>query len=230
PKLRFFLGFGAPVEAEPPGSGWTWPQPAWAAPPPGGEARWKGWVLTDRAAVGDYLAKVGRLIRDTARECVSAEKLSGARADLLARLVPAAAWQESCWRQFIDRGGAVTYIRSSQGSVGILQINERVWRGFYDVEKLRWSIGYNARAGAEILHRYLGLALGKDGELAGGAVASTARAVYAAYNGGPGQLRRYRSGKGSKKLLQVIDGLFGEKFDTPPKDMEAKVARCLVGG
>ncbi|MGH7856690.1 MAG: lytic transglycosylase domain-containing protein, partial [Candidatus Binatia bacterium] len=232
PRLRFFLGFGSPLEAEEPapsGSRWPWPSRAWAAAA-GGESRWKGWILSDRSAVGEYLGKVGKLIREVAEAKVQSEDLDGARAALLTRLVPAVAWQESCWRQFHERKGTITYLRSSRGSVGILQINERVWRGFYETDELRWNIEYNARAGADILLRYLAIVLRKEAELSDGAIPATARAVYAAYNGGPGQLRRYRSGKASKRLLQVIDGLFGQKFDTSPKDMEAEIARCLVGG
>jgi hypothetical protein len=36
-----------------------------------------------------------------------------------------------------------------------MQINERVWRGLYDTQKLRWDIAYNVRAGTEILLNYL---------------------------------------------------------------------------
>jgi soluble lytic murein transglycosylase-like protein len=127
----------------------------------------------------------------------------------------------------LRKDGEVTFLRSSQGSVGILQINERVWRGFYEVEPLRWNIGYNARAGSEILERYRQLALrsvpGRTGD-------DLARAIYALYNGGPGQLRRYLSGKAGPRLRRVIDGLFGEKMRTAPEDVPREVARCLVGG
>ena len=46
-------------------------------------------------------------------------------------------------------------LRSNNGSsVGLMQINERVWRGIYDLNRLRWDIHYNTRAGCEILATY----------------------------------------------------------------------------
>src|ERR1041384_5796914 len=36
-----------------------------------------------------------------------------------------------------------------------MQINQSVWRGFYQLERLRWDTAYNARAGAQILMRYV---------------------------------------------------------------------------
>jgi hypothetical protein len=70
-------------------------------------------------------------------------------------LVPTTALIESCWRQYVVRGGKLTFLRSQSSSVGIMQINQRVWRGFYDLERLRWDTGYNIRAGSQILLRYL---------------------------------------------------------------------------
>ena len=53
--------------------------------------------------------------------------------------MPTTALIESCWRQYVVRGGKVSYLRSQSGSVGIMQINQVVWRGFYDVQRLRWD-------------------------------------------------------------------------------------------
>jgi hypothetical protein len=145
-------------------------------------------------------------------------------------LVPAAAWQESCWRQFLDNRGTVTYLRSTRGSVGILQVNERVWRGFYEVDRLRWSIEYNVRAGSDILLRYLRMTIDKQGQIKPAEIPQRARAVYALYNGGPGQYRRYLDVKGrGRTLARVVDQLFGEKFDGLASDVETKVAQCLTG-
>ena len=52
----------------------------------------------------------------------------------------------SCWRQYVVRGGKVSYLRSQAASVGIMQ-NQRVWRG-YDMERVRWDMAYNIRAPA----------------------------------------------------------------------------------
>jgi len=68
--------------------------------------------------------------------------------------VLATAWQESCWRQFVRRGGQI--VRPSPvGSVGIMQVNQCVWRGAYDQKGLLGDIAYNARARAEIVLHYL---------------------------------------------------------------------------
>ena len=90
-------------------------------------------------------------------------------------------------------------MQSSAGAVGIMQINPRVWRGFYDTNVLRTDTAYNARAGAEILRHYLvDYALRKKEHELGGSVDALARATYSAYNGGPGQIGRYRSEKAPK--------------------------------
>jgi hypothetical protein len=80
-------------------------------------------------------------------------------------------------------------VLSSTGDVGIMQINVRVWRGFFNPERLRWSATYNAGAGAEILFQLFlryGMREVKQG------LESGARATYSAYNGGPARYRRYR--------------------------------------
>ena len=72
------------------------------------------------------------------------------------KVVLATAWQESCMRQFLIKKKKIVYLRSSNGSsVGVMQINERVWREIYDIDRLRWNIRYNARAGCEILDLYV---------------------------------------------------------------------------
>jgi hypothetical protein len=105
-------------------------------------------------------------------------------------LVPTTALIESCWRQYVRRGGKVSYLRSGAGSVGIMQINQVVWRGFYEVEKLRWDTAYNVRAGAQILMRYVKdyaipyAQKNADPDL-------VPRAAYAVYNAGPRAVGRF---------------------------------------
>ncbi len=175
-----------------------------------------------------YLARVRETLSRVATAVIDEKKLGGNDADLLKKLLPVTAWQESCWRQFLKKDGAPTYLRSSKGSVGIMQVNERVWRGFYEVDRLRWQIHYNAEAGAEVLLYYFDLL---DDPPSGVRKPSTirdrARAVYAAYNGGPDQLRRYLAGpRRDNALVRVIDQLFGSKFDSTGT-IETQVATCL---
>jgi hypothetical protein len=243
PALRRFLGFGAPITGEVPTpeaspssrwSPWRWlgEGRAWAAASDDHARHWKGWVAEQAADLSVYLQRVRRLLAAAAQAVIGREKPSAADADLFHRLVPATAWQESCWRQFRVENGVVTYLRSSRAAVGMLQLNERVWRGFYEVEKLRWSIGYNAEAGSEVLLHYLGMV---EDERPKGARPPTAgekaRAAYAAYNGGPGQLRRYLDpGRRGSDLARVIDQYFGAKFDVAGEGVERRVASCLGGG
>jgi soluble lytic murein transglycosylase-like protein len=104
--------------------------------------------------------------------------------------VPTTALIESCWRQYVMRGGKVRYLRSRSGSVGIMQVNQVVWRGFYDVQRLRWDTAYNVRAGAQILLRYM-----KDYAIPyakkSGDTNHAPRAAYAVYNAGPRAVGRF---------------------------------------
>jgi soluble lytic murein transglycosylase-like protein len=123
-------------------------------------------------------------------------------------LVPAVAWQESCWRQFVERDGKVTFLLSATGDVGMMQVNRRVWRGFFDLHSLEWDAVYNAAAGAEILVQLL---LRFGAKEAKAHVEDAARAVYSAYNAGPGGYRRYRSTLVDPRG-RAIDVDFWEKY------------------
>jgi hypothetical protein len=105
-------------------------------------------------------------------------------------MVPTTALIESCWRQYVIKAGKPSYLRSQSGSIGIMQINQVVWRGFYDVQRLRWDTAYNARAGAQILMRYM-----KDYAIPyaekNGDPALAPRAAYAVYNAGPRAVGRF---------------------------------------
>jgi hypothetical protein len=188
----------------------------------------QGWVVEDETDVMAYLGRVGATLSRVSDAVAKSHKLDNRDAELLAKILPVTAWQESCWRQFRKKKGVATYMRSSRGSVGIMQVNERVWRGFYEVERLRWQIAYNAEAGTEVLLHYFELV---DDPPQGVPKPTTlrdrARAVYAAYNGGPEQLRRYLdSTRRDKALSRVIDDLFGAKFDGT-SEIRGQVAACL---
>jgi hypothetical protein len=240
PTLRRLLGFGAPIsvpdtpESEPTASRagrmlamLFGSASAWAAQTERSRD-WRNWVVDDEPDLSVYLARVHGLLGRVENDLVEREKLSAADADLFRKLVTATAWQESCWRQFRKQGEKVTYLRSSRGSVGMLQVNERAWRGFYEMEGLRWKIAYNAGAGAEIVLHYWDLA--KEEATGSKKSDALARATYAGYNGGPMQLRRYLDAKTrSPGVARVVD-LFAEKFAAVGDGVETKVASCLAGG
>ena len=143
----------------------------------------------------------------------------------------ATAWQESCFRQFHINNNAITYLLSyNNTSVGIMQVNEQVWRGVYSIKQLRWNINYNTQAGSEILALYL-----RDYLLKGKAPQDLnsdkgkrflAAWLYALYNGGPAQrnsfLNRYNAGK-----LNRVEQLFLDKFDAVNSDQWMGRVHCL---
>jgi hypothetical protein len=94
-----------------------------------------------------------------------------------------------------------------------MQVNQRVWRGFYDPERLRWDTRYNTRAGAQILMRYV-----KDYALPyaerRGDPNLIPRAAYAVYNAGPRAVARFdkkpphpREARVDEKLWTLYKGL-----------------------
>jgi hypothetical protein len=189
---------------------WLWtPRAAAAAPPPLDLAtigrRLDRWAPKP-VDLPEYRAHVERLLGTVTSHRV--DRIDPQLRQVYRNLVPAVAWQESCWRQFVERNGQVTFLLSATGDVGIMQVNRRVWRGFFEVRKLEWDAVYNAAAGAEILVQLLVRVGPKEG-------ASTpdnaARATYSAYNAGPGAYARYRSPRASKRG-RAIDTVFYEKY------------------
>jgi hypothetical protein len=177
-----------------------------------------------------YLDKVRQILESATEERLSKNPNDSKFQSLYRSLVHATAWQESCWRQFVKRRGKVTYLLSyNRTSVGLMQINERVWRGLYRRESLRWNIRYNARAGIEILDLYL-----KDyaiTQMEGRGFtdeAVLARAVYAMYNAGPDELGRFLKRYQSNTPHQ-IDRLFKEKYEMTQNGEFDKIALCLIG-
>jgi hypothetical protein len=146
------------------------------------------------------------------------------------QLVEATAWQESCFRQFIEKDNKLVYLLSYNGtSVGIMQVNERVWRGIYRPDQLRWDIAYNGYAGSEILalylHRYA-LSGATSQQLQPNVLA---RALYAMYNGGPGQYKKFLEREKKGRLYQS-DQLFQEKLQWVKQNDWRQAEKCLLGG
>ncbi|HVJ25818.1 MAG TPA: lytic transglycosylase domain-containing protein, partial [Burkholderiales bacterium] len=159
--------------------------------------------------------RIGDLLQKTAASELQRGGVTAPYDRVYRHLVPTTALIESCWRQYVVRNGKVTYLRSQSSSVGIMQINQRVWRGFYDIERVRWDTAYNARAGAQILMRYL-----KDYAIPyaqkTGKPEDVARAAYAVYNAGPRAVGRFdkspphpREARVDEKLLDLYRGIAG---------------------
>jgi hypothetical protein len=177
-----------------------------------------------------YVDRIEAVLKSSVSDVLSESSMKANYRPMFHRLVKATAWQESCWRQFVIKNDKVTYVLSyNQSSVGLMQINERVWRGIYRVESLRWNIRYNAMAGAEILNLYFRkYVLAENSLKALSETDSLAGILYAMYNGGPGELRRFMD-RGRHKAVKDTDRLFDEKYDLVKRGRLLEISICLFG-
>ena len=197
------------------------------------QARAEGELVVDlnrmtptRKNLKQYLKRVSKLLHHSIDQVLDTKKLGQEFRTLYRDLVLATAWQETCWRQYILKNDALVTITSSAGALGMMQIMPRVWRGFYDTEALENSIAYNALAGSEILHRYLTrYAIRKSEHRAPGGMENLAKASYAAYNGGPRHLSRYRKSTTSSSL-KTIDKKFWAKYQKIRQGNELAISAC----
>jgi hypothetical protein len=254
PALRKLLGLGAPLDDSGPTSEkqeLELPQEPQEEPKPDAPQSWLGDFFFPSASAEEeapnmldqvkawippannpqpYLNNVRTVLEKAAAEVFKANPLPGGHQDLFQLLVLATAWQESCWRQFIAQEGKLRYLLSyNQSSVGLMQVNQRVWRGLYRLESLRWNIAYNARAGCEILDLYLRTyALTQIRPTGSADRDSIARATYAMYNGGPGQLEKFMKRSRANKFYKS-DRLFWEKYAASKENDFEQLATCISG-
>jgi soluble lytic murein transglycosylase-like protein len=201
------------------------PASAWAAEEPDPVTKLNAWV-PQKSELTAYLEMVKTLLVNLGEEALAKHPLSDPYAQVYRDLVLATAWQESCWRQFIRKEDAIIPLVSSANSVGLMQVNPRVWRGVYDVEGLYGDIRYNGRAGCEILLHYLrDYAIAKGEDKLDGGIDNLPRATYAIYNGGPGHRARYRSSTTSSSLKK-IDAALWQKYTAVRAGKEMEVANC----
>lgn len=185
--------------------------------------------IPDHAELGNYLSQIERLLDSSSEKLLNRRPLQPEYRKLFKHLVLATAWQESCWRQYVVANKKIVPLSSSSGDVGLMQVNQRVWRGFYDIQRLRWDIEYNSDSGAEILLDYLTKYALKRGEQKhSGGQANLARASYSAYNGGPSAVSRYRRA-GVPTAHRKIDEAFWDKYRQVAAGNEMRVAQCLGG-
>jgi hypothetical protein len=143
-------------------------------------------------------------------------------------VVLATAWQESCWRQFVMVGDRVRWLESATGDIGLMQVNKHVWRGFYDIDRLKWDVLYNAGAGCEILARMMQFAAITQAKYDPVLISShLARSTYAGYNGGPGSCDRWR--RSEPPVLKQIDYSFLEKYRAIESGTQIDILSCSRG-
>ncbi len=190
------------------------------------------WLLYQESPAA-YLEKAIRLIKEQTKEKLQDTRIPADRHAMFRRTVLATAWQESCFRQFIEAQESIIYLRSyNQTSVGIMQINERVWRGIYDQDKLRWDIAYNAMTGCDILALYFTrYAMRWQKKQPDPAVDDDflAGMLYAMYNGGPGHLEKYVQRSSDPDSSYLSDRLFREKWAWVKQGDLDQIGRCLAG-
>lgn len=202
------------------------PSRAWAAE--GTKERWsdeiKSWLPPGRNDISPYMERIRSVVESSSKEILKKAGTGDIRDDFFRTLSMAAAWQESCFRQFVVEKGAATYLRSYNGtSVGLMQINERIWRGMYSEKGLRWDIRYNAAAGCEVLWLYLTRYALKRMK---GPEDRLGQAVYAMYNAGPQGLDGFlkRSQKGS---FSRLDKTFHQKLEWVTQEDWRHIDRCF---
>ena len=173
------------------------------------------WLVT-KDNMETHIQKVKAILEAATKKNVIKNSIPESYLQMVQDAVYATAWQESCFRQFIIDNNKLTYILSyTKTSVGMMQINERVWRGMYDIEHLRWDIRYNAAAGIDILNMYFKkYALTKMKSLKGKDVLDNdglACSLYALYNTGPGGFSGYVKSRSTGNFSK-IDNHFKEKY------------------
>ncbi len=206
-------------------------RPAWASQNKSANSlkEIKTWLFS-KDDIESHIDRTQSLLMDAARDTLNKRETSDDYNDFFSLLVMSTAWQESCFRQFSVKREKIVYLRSYNGSsVGIMQINERVWRGMYEPKNLRWDIRYNALAGCEILDLYVTKYLVKKAKALPKMNDETrAGIVYAMYNGGPSQLKKFLD-RNAKENLYDSDKLFMEKYVWVKNGQLANLDKCLIG-
>lgn len=187
--------------------------------------------LVPKGNIHPYLERVKSLLDDASAKSFKKTALNASQSEFHRHLALSIAWQESCFRQFIVEEGKVTYVRSyNRTSVGLMQINERVWRGIYDEKHLRWDISYNASAGCEIVglyfKKYALPELDKMDPDIRPDQQTQARILYAMYYGGPGQFKKFME-RLKKGRPNIMDTLFLDKYKWVTGNQWDKIEHCL---
>jgi len=188
-------------------------------------------VVPQKENLDDYLDLVASLLEEQSSVWLAENKKMPKRlTKRLDPLVRATAWKESCWRQFTGSSSDPQVLRSPVGAVGMMQINGRVWRKVYDLDRLVDEVDYNVNAGIDILTHYLiDYAIRRGEHEQPGGDDNLIKATYAAYNGGPGQLSRYRRDDTAARL-KAIDNAFWSYYTSFKSGDLPDISGCYVVG
>jgi hypothetical protein len=192
-------------------------------------ARRLGHAVVDSHNAPRYRIDMARLLELSADREIVESKMDRRYRSTFHILVKSAAWQESCWRQFVRAKGRVRWLESSSGDIGLMQVNKHVWRGFYSLQKLRWDVLYNAGAGTAILNQMMTGVLRRphmdpfrDDPVA------LVRSTYAAYNGGPDAYNRWRRGALEPDSARAIDSAFLAKYRATARGDGFDILSCAA--
>lgn len=178
----------------------------------------------------EHVERVKTVLDGALKNMLVKEVLPDHLRPMMSVLIPAIAWQESCFRQFVVKNTKLTYLLSyNNSSVGVMQINERVWRGFYNRQRLRWDIHYNALAGCEIVALYLKKYALKKGDWQGQQkIELLSKILYSMYNGGPGQYQKFLAREDAGNHYKS-DQLFAEKLQWVLQGQWQQAQLCYLG-
>ncbi len=187
--------------------------------------RLEHWVPTPEEQ-DEYEKLITQLLKSFAQAQLKQDSLEPRYAKIYENLVSATAMIESCWQQFERQDDKIVPLRSQAGGIGIMQVNQHVWRGFYNMERLQKDVAYNTQAGNQILMRYFkqyGIQVAKESknpEIA-------ARAAYAVYNGGPRAARRFMKPDASARQKRVDEHLW-ELYQKAAKGGRGDLGTCSI--
>lgn len=184
-------------------------------------------VVVDANNADHYRSNLAQLLSVTAEREGDAAALSSSYHDLFLVMVKSVAWQESCWRQFVRVGSRVTFLESSTGDIGLMQVNKHIWRGFYSIPRLQWDIIYNASAGGDILVRLMEAAINREASNRRDPAVAVVRSTYCAYNGGPAAYARWRVPTEPDRLKQ-IDDTFWDRFRVTAAGQSFDILQCAA--
>ncbi|MDP7077647.1 MAG: hypothetical protein QGI64_05205 [Desulfobacterales bacterium] len=205
--------------------------PAWAKTP-NSEIEFRDIVkwLVLKDDLDTYMKRVKQLLKSSTSNLLKRNKLPEKYHQIFLEIIFSTAWQESCFQQFKVKKGKITYLRSyNKTSIGLMQVNERVWRGIYNLKHLKWNIRYNAMAGGEIIDLYFQRYALKKLKIKGPIDSDTLAGVtYAMYNGGPRHFYQFLKRKEQGKYY-LSDRLFFKKYRWVQNDQWAYIDDCLVG-
>jgi hypothetical protein len=184
-------------------------------------------IVVTAANADGYRSDLAQLL-DLTADYTMVKQENDAISKIYPVLVRTAAWQESCWRQFVVRHDRVRYLESRSGDIGLMQVNKYVWRGMYRLPRLKWDIVYNSTAGADILKKLLLNAPDHLKPPWSTDPVGLARATYAAYNGGPAEYDRWLLRKYDSRTARAADAGFALKLTAMRDGRSFDILSCAA--